>query len=319
MMQGARKLPTRHVSIRVPWHDSGWSGRVCANPLRNTHCIALPRIGDTRDDAWESSVTGELFEVEGGRLPACAAERGAFMAEFSYERRFPHPYEHHALYTHFRRTTYVHAPRSAAGVPFAWMMKGDDGIPEIANRLALGFRPELEPELGFESIWVQERRNQLVMLDTFFGAIEPEVSLVFFYAKKTPLTEDPRRVIVGIGRVVGVGGATEYAYENAAKNALRSMVWERNVNHSIKSEIGDGFLLPYRELLALAESDIDFDLKPFVLHAPEESFDAFSMGTEHVSHDKPYLHCFPQPPLSGAMRRCSPAIGPLRGGGSTQS
>ncbi|WP_201729473.1 AAA family ATPase [Acidocella sp. C78] len=286
MMQGARKLPTQHVSIRVPWHDSGWSGRICANPLGNTHCIALPRIGDTRDDAWESSVPGELFEVEGGRLPACAAERGAFMAEFSYERRFPHPYEHHALYTHFRRTTYVHAPRSASGVPFAWMMKGDDGIPDIANRLALGFRPELEPELGFESIWVQERRNQLVMLDTFFSAIEPQVSLVFFYAKKTPLAEDPRRVIVGIGRVVGVGGATEYAYENAAKNALRSMVWERNVNHSIKSEIGDGFLLPYRELLALAESDIDFDLKPFVLHAPEESFDAFSMGTEHVSHDQ---------------------------------
>src|SRR5271166_2664621 len=80
----------------------------------------------------------------------------------------------------------------------------------------IGFRPELEPELGFESIWVQERRNQLVMLDTFFGAIEPKVSLVFFYAKKTPLTEDPRRVIVGIGRVIGVGGATEYAYENAA-------------------------------------------------------------------------------------------------------
>ncbi len=64
------------------------------------------------------------------------------------------------------------------------MMKGDDGVPEIANRLALGFRPELEPDLGFESIWVQERRNQLVMLDTFFGAIEPKVSLVFFYAKK---------------------------------------------------------------------------------------------------------------------------------------
>lgn len=74
-------------------------------------------------------------------------------------------------------------------------MKGDDGVPEIASRLALGFRPELEPELGFESIWVQERRNQLVMLDTFFGAIEPQVSLVFFYAKKTPLIflrqEDP--------------------------------------------------------------------------------------------------------------------------------
>jgi hypothetical protein len=248
-----------------------------------THCIALPRIGDTRDDAWESSVRGELFDTEGGRLPACASERGAFMANFAYERRFPHPYEHHALYTHFRRTTYVHAPRSAAAIPFAWMMKGENSSPDIAERLALGFRPELEPELGFESIWVQERRNQLVMLDTFFEAIEPEASLVFFYAKRTPLTEDPRRVIVGIGRVTGVGSPTEYAYENAAKNALRSMVWERNVSHSIKPKIGDGFLLPYRELLELAKDDPDFDVQPLVLHAPEESFGAFSMGSEHIT------------------------------------
>ena len=29
------------------------------------------------------------------------------------------------------------------------------------------------------------------------------------------------------------------------------MVWERNVSHSIRPEIGDGFLLPYGELLGL--------------------------------------------------------------------
>ena len=144
--------------------------------LGNTHCIALPRIGDMRDDAWEESIKGEAFDVNGGRLPACAAERGAFMSDFAYERRFPHPYaaRNNALYGHFRETNYRHAPRSAAAVPFAWMMKDKKtGVPEIAQRLVLGFRPEREPELGFDSIWVQERSNQLVMLDTFFGAIKP--------------------------------------------------------------------------------------------------------------------------------------------------
>lgn len=58
--------------------------------------------------------------------------------------------------------------------------------------------------------------------------------------------------------------------EHACENALRSMVWERNVSHSIMPEIGDGFLLPYRELLDLAQNDPDFDLQPFVLHAPDE-------------------------------------------------
>lgn len=93
-------------------------------------------------------------------------------------------------------------------------------------------------------------------------------------------------MIVGIGRVTGVGPATEYAYEGAPAGALRSMVWERNVGHSIRPEIGDGFLLPYRELLALATDDPDLDLSPLVLHAPEEHRAAFSMGSEHVSHDQ---------------------------------
>ena len=286
VIEGARRIPTQHISIRVPWHDSGWNGRVCQNPRGNTHCVALPRIGDTKDDEWEISVAGEIFDVEGGRLPACAAERGAFMSDFSYIRRFEHPYASNGTHAHFRRTTYTHVPFSAAAVPFGWMMRGADDLPDPAGRLSLGYCHELEPDVGFDSIWLQERRNQLVMLDTFFGAIEPETSLVFFYAKKTPLTEDPRRVIVGIGRVKGVGPATEYEYEEQASGALRSMVWERNVAHSIRPDIGDGFLLPYQEILQMAEADPDFDPKPFVLHAPEEHWDAFSMGAEHVSHDK---------------------------------
>lgn len=289
MIEGARRLPMQHISIRVPWHDAGWNGKICTNPLGNTYCIALPRIGDTRDDEWESNSAGQMFDPEGQRLPACAAERGAFMSETAYERRFPHPYarQNNALYTHFRTTTYRHAPRSASAVPFAWMMKeAKTGVPAIADRLALGFRPEREPKLGFHSIWVQERSNQLVMLDTFFEAIKPQESLVFFYAKRTPLTDDPRRVIIGIGRVTGVSGPTEYAYQDRPDDGLRSMVWERNVSHSIRPEIGDGFLLPYQELLALAAGGTDFDPAPYVLHAPEEHWDAFSMGSEHVSHDQ---------------------------------
>ena len=36
-----------HLSIRVPWHDSGWNGHVCRNPLTNQQCSVLPymRVG----------------------------------------------------------------------------------------------------------------------------------------------------------------------------------------------------------------------------------------------------------------------------------
>ena len=45
---GARRLPLHHVTIRVPWHDGGWTGTVCARPLDNSSCLILPRIGEGR-------------------------------------------------------------------------------------------------------------------------------------------------------------------------------------------------------------------------------------------------------------------------------
>lgn len=287
MIQGARKLPKKHVSVRVPWHDAGWSGRICRNPLGNTSCLALSRIGDTRDDAWETDQADTAFDPEGVRLPPCADERGAFMADTGYSRRVRHPYSHDPLYAHFRQTTFQHSPWSAAAVPFSWMMKDKEVPPEPSARYGVEFRPEWEPNLKFHTTWVQERRNQLAMLDTFFGAIEPEESLVFFYAKRTPLTDDPRRVIVGIGRVLKVADPVEYSYEpGTPESALRCVLWERTLHHSIRPEIGDGFLLPYHQLLELAAADPEFDPSPYVLHAPEEHWSAFSMGAEHVSHDQ---------------------------------
>lgn len=43
--------PLRHISIRVPWHDTGWDGRVCATPRLNGSCLKLcasGRFGKTR-------------------------------------------------------------------------------------------------------------------------------------------------------------------------------------------------------------------------------------------------------------------------------
>ncbi len=60
------------------------------------------------------------------------------------------------------------------------------------------------------------------MLDTFFGAIRPEESLCFFYAKRTPLSEQSRRVIVGVGRT-RVANLAEFqrATEGAAAFVLQ--------------------------------------------------------------------------------------------------
>lgn len=290
---GARRLPAHHITVRVPWHDSGWAGSVCARPLENTSCLILPRIGEGKRDEVEARCAGQrLDELSAGDLPPCVGERVSFMAPFELTRTMRHPYAESSAETHghFAPTRFVQPPYSAACVPFRWMLRGEvegdpkNSEPGLAERLKLGWTPDREPDLKFDTAWVQERDNQLALLDTFFGALRPEESLCFFYAKRTPLSEQSRRVIVGVGRVLSVGQETEYAY-SAAEPPLRCVLWERNVGHSIRPGFVDGFLFPYQEALALAAKGDGIDPEEFVAFAPDEHFDAYSYGSELLTHD----------------------------------
>jgi hypothetical protein len=298
LSSGARFLPTHHITVRVPWHDAGWDGTVCIAPLDNTSCLILPRIGENRQDEKEIQSAGKrLDELDKGDLPPCVAEHVSFMAPFPLIRTITHPYAEifPDTHGHFSPTRFVQLPFSAACVPFRWMLReeveGDTKKNQIglAEHLKLGYVPDREPIIRdrggkiVETDWIQERDNQLVLLDTFFGAIHPEESLCFFYAKRTPLSDQARRVIIGVGRVLGVGEATEYAYRTN-EPPLRCVLWERNISHSIRPGFTDGFLFPYQELLALAERE-NIAPEQFVAFAPDEYFDSYSYGSELLSHD----------------------------------
>ena len=295
---GARRLPVHHITIRVPWHDSGWKGTVCRQPLDNSSCLVLRGIGENRRDEVEERYAGRrLDELNVGDLPPCVGERVSFMAHFALPRTIMHPYSEifRESHGHIVPTRIEQPAYSAACVPFRWMLLSEiegnpnDGHVGIAERLQLGWVPEREPVIRnrsgneVETAWAQERLNQLTMLDTFFGAVRPEESLCFFYAKRTPLSEQSRRVIVGVGRVLSVGGPTEYSYK--VKNPpLRSVVWERSIGHSIRPGFVDGFLFPYQEALALAERK-GWNPEEFVAFVPDEHFQAYSYGSELLTHD----------------------------------
>ena len=295
---GARSLPPHHVTIRVPWHDRGWTGTVCTRPLDNSSCLILPRIGKGRRDETEARCAGQRLDaLDRADLPPCVGERVSFMAPFALTRTMMHPYTeiYPGTHGHFAPARFVQPAYSAACVPFRWMLREKvegrpkDGEIGIAERLKIGWMPDREPEIRnrqgnrVKTAWVQERENQLVLLDTFFSALRPEESLCFFYAKRIPLSEQSRRVIVGVGRVLSVGDATEYSYK--VKNPpLRCVLWERNVGHSIRPGFTDGFLFPYQEALALAERD-GVDPETFVAFAPDEHLDAYSYGSEHLTQD----------------------------------
>lgn len=54
--------PLRHISIRVPWHDSGWNGTVCKAPKLNGACLKLDNIARNKKDDVEAAIAGQSIE-----------------------------------------------------------------------------------------------------------------------------------------------------------------------------------------------------------------------------------------------------------------
>lgn len=281
-------FPLRHLSIRVPWHDNGWNGTVCCHPTHNSACLKLKNISDSKDEAREELIKGRSLEdLPPADFPPCVRERASFMANFAFERFHEHPYAKSSpdTHAHFAPTRLHYPAFGAAALPFRWMMREE--VEKLKNRHPLGdFDLSREPELPFKTGWVQNKENHLCLLDTFWRYIRKEKSLVFFYAKQVPFVEDTnRRILIGVGRVKGIGPLTEYEYRGGCDEKIRSMLWERMVTHSIRENERDGFLLPYGQLLRAADENPDLDLAEFAVFAPMERFEEFSYATEHVTDD----------------------------------
>ena len=284
-------LPLRHLSIRVPWHDSSWNGTVCSDPGNNASCLRLFNIHQRRNDGMEVKLRGRrIEELTHPRQPPCVAERGTFMADFPITWMARHPYsETSAAHRHYRPTPIELPPYSAGAVPFRWLLRRE--AVDIAESHDIVFHEEAEGAtrtvMQFDSEWVQDVDNQTRMLDGFFSAIEPNRSLTFFYAKEVPHTERSGRVLIGVGWVTSVDQAIEYDYEPGADRPTRSMIWERIVHHSIRPRTtAGGFLLPYHDALERAAADPSYDPEDLVVFTPEEAFSQFSYASEHVSHDQ---------------------------------
>ena len=276
-------FPLRHVSVRVPWHDSEWSGVVCAAPHLNGACVKLKGIAASKNDEKEGALAGQrIDELPIEQWPACVNERGMFMAPMEME-----PVKRHALasqnaknYGHFRPTPQRYPAFSAGVVPFLWLMRAN--LEYFAEALDLDVDPDREPDLGYESNWVHDAQNQTALLEAFAGHLREEDSLSLFYAKHVPFVEGTGRILVGAGRIKQIGKIIEYKREGEGP---AGMVWERPIQHSIRPKGDDGFLMPYRELLSLAQQDASLDLERFTAKAPEEHWDEFSYGSELVTHD----------------------------------
>jgi energy-coupling factor transporter ATP-binding protein EcfA2 len=170
------------------------------------------------------------------------------------------------------------------------MMKGNEKngyLSEKAKTYGLDYRPELEEEIqkkyldDFESNWIQHPENQKIMLESFYGCLKRNESIIFFYAKHAPFSEPNERVIIGVAKVKNIGGLESFKFSKDY-SGFRGYPWDRCIEHTLTDKDPEGFLLPYHELLEKAES-IELDLSEYKVIAPDRS--QFSYCSELVEHD----------------------------------
>jgi adenine-specific DNA-methyltransferase len=170
---------------------------VCRDPLGNSDCLVLSRIGQRRNDELEASLAGRSWEdLTHSQLPACANERASFMSTFEFTKQIEHPYASWSpAHKHFLPTQLRFPGYTAMCIPYWWMLR--EGAEEISEQLDLPYSTDAEGSVNDvigDTSWVQTAENQRLMLDTFFSAVKPERSLCFFYVKRMPLTDDANRV-----------------------------------------------------------------------------------------------------------------------------
>lgn len=282
-------IPTKHLSVRVPWHDLGWNGKICCNPRENGSCMFLPRINETKNvDEEEKNVDKWIHELDPKDYPPCVGEKVHFMSPHNIYKKVKHPYSENSnnqqFYGHYRETTYCFPGYSFSVIPYNWMLKDSQtNTSQKATDLQISYEAGKEPKLGFANAWVQQLDNQKALLDTFIQPIEVNKSLVFIYAKNIPFVDSTERILIGVGHIDKIGELTEYEYDPKLPKAFQSTLWERPIFHTIREGFENGFLLPYQAFFKLAEKDESIHIPDYIAFAP--TFEEFSYGAEWVSND----------------------------------
>ena len=279
-----------HLSIRIPWKDNGYDGLVCEKPCYNNACLRLANIAENRDDAREMELAGCPMKGHEAELP-CISEGGAFMSSETHSKVSVHPYKKNNPKTHghFGETELIFPPFSLPARPFGWTMlrkggeRGNANIDRLAAMYNIDVDMRREPDLGFDTNWLQDARNQRAIFECFYRNVRPKKSLVITYAKQVPFIEDAKRVVMGIGFVEEVTSPPEHRH--TTDGDLRSILWETMIGHSIRNDRKNGFMLPYREMMAYADEHPDFDLRSITVFAEDDFFNEFSFATEQLSHD----------------------------------
>lgn len=212
-----------HLTARLAWHDDGWNGHVCSAPQKNTYCVGAhsypgDMIAERRDLPWEQSCAGKSCAGL-AKAPPCIYSVNAFGNEALTSFADPPAF----FNKESKRRDWELPPATVCVWPYEEM-----------------YRDEVREGNHYDA------RARKKYADDFFAKVEKNASLVFYYSNySNPFStdEEPRYALIGLSRVVEVGG--ELFYDGCDERTMErygGYVWDRNITSAYPEE---GLRLPY--------------------------------------------------------------------------
>jgi hypothetical protein len=215
----------------------------------------------------------------------CVLERGTFMSGHAYRAVREHPYRFNdALRGKIAPTPLTVPAFGVHATPYFWLNR--DNINTVLRSFDVDYDDDRERyvdgKLGFEPEWVLDGDNQKALIERFFQEVRAGESLVFFYAKHSPL--DHLRaggyLLVGAARITHK--ELPGLWKTHEPTPFPNHMWETTLRHSLRPDGTGGILLPVAQLAQLDVTGTD--VSDALAWAPTAGRE-FSYVTEQVSAD----------------------------------
>ena len=259
---------TKHISLRLAWHNDGWNGKICKNPKSNIYCVGQRSypgnlISTARDLTWEEENANKHCKNL-DRIPPCAYSMNAFGSETIKAKADPPDF----FYDGAESIEFDLPPSTACIWPYESMygLYGDDVMSEDSKQ-----------------IYNSEKR--LKNAKQFFEELSPDKTLIFYYANKSnPISDDDNKVyvLVGISRLKSTGDILYYknVSEKIRKKYANGFVWQMPVTSHYPDK---GFIIPIEKY-----SDNDKFLTK-ITYIPEHS-NNFKYAAKHITDDDALIY-----------------------------
>ena len=273
LSEGAVELPMSHVSVRVAWHDTDWTGRVCASPETNHACTILKNVKENKDPEAEAA----------GCWPAMDRDRRAAAVRYRARRVHAHQGVHARADARLRveQEGSARAFRADAAADAAVQPRGH-AVP--VGHAAMSTARYTEPWGISVDEGLEERAQELMTFTRHLDSGPPQPARAARLVLLGAPTSEIARASLREGRAARRGARARRALSDRRglrrRRRSRRRVGVLRGRASCGRSCGsaesrtrsgptfeDGFLLPYHQLLADPALQ-GADLEPFVARAP---------------------------------------------------